>query len=619
MIELLPPVRMLASTLLHSLWQCAAIGAIAWLALRSLRNATAQSRYAVSCAALTACVAWPAVQLVRNLFTPASTLAGAQTVPIADPPTGEWLGTPLLKDSGIPLDALSPWMVGIWAAGVGLMLLRLGAGLYWVSRLRRCAMDAEDSEWHLRLDRLARRLHLDRIGLGLLEGDSGRLVSGPLVIGVWRPMVLIPASLLARMPVDMLEALLAHELAHIRRHDYLANLLQRAAEALLFYHPVVWWLSRRIRLEREFVADDLAADAIGASRDLALALAELERLSHPVPSLAQTAHGGHLMSRIQSLLHPERRASAGVALLPIAGLALACIGCLAYAQSVQTRSIAAVVPQVTVGTPTAAGTATSTAASTASAIPARHGTYAIVDGESDRLSISGEIDDVDAIRAAQTHVDGDFLWFRRDGQAYVLRDPATLERVRSAWASGAKRDAEMETLSAQIQARADEVEAIGRRIEAAAPQYRETPEMERAMRDLHALADRQVAVAQQQATLATAMATDGVDDTSMAEAESRMDALDAQMEKLSEEMGTLESVIEAETAKLEADLQPLDAMEDEIEAATAPLEALGAKMETLGEAQEREMAAIDRKIRGIIDEAMAKGLASTAIDGSRSR
>ena len=113
----------------------------------------------------------------------------------------------------------------------------------------------------------------------------------------------LPAALLARMPAGLLEALLAHELAHIRRHDYLVNLLQAVVEALLFYHPVVWWLSRRIRHERELIADDLAAEALGDRRSLALALSELDRMlgataAGPIPRFAHAAHGGQLMSRI---------------------------------------------------------------------------------------------------------------------------------------------------------------------------------------------------------------------------------------------------------------------------------------------------------------------------------
>ena len=312
------------------------------------------------------------------------------------------------------------------------------------------------------------------------------------------------------------------------------------------------------------------------------------------------------MSRIQSLLRPQSRTSAPVLMIPVAGLALACAGVLAYAPSAQTRTSPTMTPRVTVG----ALTATATAASRTESV----GTYALVDGGSDRLSMSGSTDEIDAIRAAQSRIEGDFLWFRRGGKAYVLRDPATLERVRTTWAAGERRDDEMEALSAQMQARADEIEAISRRIDAAAAAHEQSPAMRSAIDALHRLAERQGTLAQQQAKLATAMVADPGDEKAMAEAEDRIDALDAQMEKLDAVMESLESTIESESAKLEADLAPLAALEDQIEAATAPLDALGAKMQMLGSEQEADMARIDREVRSIVDEAVAKGLASPALD-----
>jgi beta-lactamase regulating signal transducer with metallopeptidase domain len=608
-----PLVRMLGLMLLHTLWQCTAIGAIAWLALRALRNSTAQARYAVGCSALAACVLWPSAQLAHALFAAQTTLS-ATGFPAFDSDIAQVsTSNSLLPIGAVSLDGTLPWVVGLWAVGASAMLLRLMAGLRWVARLRRSVREPGDAIWQRRLDHLADRFGLSRIRFAVLDEDSGLKIGGPLVAGAWRPMVLVPAALIARMPVEMLDALLAHELAHIRRHDYLANLCQRIAEAMLFYHPVVWWLSHRIRLDRELVADDLAASVTQEPRRLALALAELDRLDTTIPSLAHGAHGGHLMSRIQSLLRPQPRASAGIILLPVAGLALACIACLAYAQSAQTRTSTTFAPKVTVGALTAAGTA---AASTTPTDTDGTDTYAIVDGDSDRLSMSGSTDEIDAIRAAQAHVDGDFLWFRRDGKAYVLRDPGTLRRVREVWSASAQRDARMEALSAQIQAQADQAEAIGRRMEATAIGQDETPEMRQALDALDALAERQSTLAEQQAAFATTMASNAYDEKAMADAEDRFDALDAQMEKLNSEMESLESVIEAESAKLEADLAPLSAMEDEIEAATAPLEALNAEMEALGSEQELEMANIDQEVRRIVDEAFAKGLASPVADSA---
>lgn len=618
-------IRALGMGLLHSLWQCALIGVLAWLALRALRHASPQARYVVACAALAACVLWPATEVLRQLSmaTAPTFVMSATMAPPRDIASMFAAFVAPDRPAGLRsiLEAALPWLVAIWGAGACLMLLRLAGGLRWVQRMQHDALDVEDDVenrvWQTRLDRLARRFGLSAVRLAVFD-DTG----GPLSTGFFRPMVLVPASLLARMPVDMLEALLAHELAHIRRHDYLANLLQRAAEALLFHHPVVWWLSQRIRHEREQAADMLAASVTGEPRRLALALYELDRFSSersdsPIPTLAQAAHGGHLMSRIQSLLRTERRASPGAAAIPVIGLTAACIACFAYAQSAQTpappapAASASSAPKVTIGALTAAAATTSPKTTEESS----HETYAFVSADSDRLSMSGDTSDIDEIRETRSQVDGDFLWFRRDGKSYVLRDTATIERMRALWAGSASREAQMQALSEQMQAESRKVEAISLRMAAVTSKHHETPRMREATSKMQALAEQQSALAQQQAAISGKIAADPTNENAVAEAERRMETLGDRMETLGTEMEALGRVIEAESATLEAGLAPLTAMENEIEAAAAPMEALGAKMEALGAEQEREMARIDRQMRAEIDRAMSAGLASPAPNG----
>ena len=143
-----------------------------------------------------------------------------------------------------------------------------------------------------------------------------------------RPVVLVPAALLTRLSPDLLEALLAHELAHVRRHDYLVNLLQGAVEALLFYHPVVWWLSHRARAERELVADDMAAASLGDRHRVARALdalASLQSRPDPFPELALAADGGSLVNRIRHLVSPRRPTVQWKAAIPVIGISLMCL------------------------------------------------------------------------------------------------------------------------------------------------------------------------------------------------------------------------------------------------------------------------------------------------------
>ncbi len=176
---------------------------------------------------------------------------------------------------------------------------------------------------------LCRRLEIRR-AVAFLESSA---VSVPMVVGWLRPVVLVPASTLTGLSPRQLEAILAHELAHVRRHDYLVNLLQTAVETLLFYHPAVWWVSVQIRRERESCCDDLAVAVCGDRLGYARALVDLESLRTPAPRLVLAASGGSLSDRVRRLVgapgRPSRRPWAAgllaLALLPAgAAVQLAC-------------------------------------------------------------------------------------------------------------------------------------------------------------------------------------------------------------------------------------------------------------------------------------------------------
>lgn len=277
--------------LLNFIWQGAVIGGVAALLLALMRGAPARWRYAVCALSLLLCLALPLAQCL-DLAAPADAEF-----------SGEWQ----------PLAEQLPALVGAWALGTALMLARLALGLAWVGRARRRSTPAP-AAWQARLDALACRLGLRRpVGLRLLPG-----LAGPIALGTFKPSVLLPAALLSRLPVELLEALLAHELAHVRRWDYLANLLQSAVEALLFFHPVVWWLSARLRTERELVADQISAELLRDPHRMARALHALAELEapQPAPGLALAARGGDLLGRIERLLAPRPQATGWKLALP---------------------------------------------------------------------------------------------------------------------------------------------------------------------------------------------------------------------------------------------------------------------------------------------------------------
>ena len=310
--------------LVHFLWQGALVGIACAALLWMMRGARPGARYAVSCLSLLACLLWPALEFASALHTPPSSL---QALVLAG--GGMFAHSELLAS----IDNRLPLLVSAWLACVAALSLRSAFGLVWIARARRSG--GRHAHWQQRLSRLAARLGIRReVGLRIV----GTLAS-PITAGWWRPVVLVPAALVARMPPELLEALLAHELAHVRRHDFLVNMLQNVVEILLFYHPAVWWLSRRIRHERELVADGIAAKLTGEPRRLALALSELEKMQFATQRLALAADGGDLMQRIRHLMVPQEPRSNWKA-----ALAALCIATAALAGYANARVEAASVP-----------------------------------------------------------------------------------------------------------------------------------------------------------------------------------------------------------------------------------------------------------------------------------
>jgi len=197
----------------------------------------------------------------------------------------------------LPINRLLPTTVIVWLAGVLLLSIRLIAACAGVERLKR-ATRAVDTTVALRVQSLAHRFGIDKP----VRVFESALVRVPTVVGYLRPVILLPASVITGLAPAYLDAVLAHELAHVRRHDYLINTLQTLVETLLFYHPAVWWCSRQIRIEREHCCDDMVVEAGGNRVAYAAALAQLEELRGLQPMLSLNASGGRLVDRIRRLL-----------------------------------------------------------------------------------------------------------------------------------------------------------------------------------------------------------------------------------------------------------------------------------------------------------------------------
>ena len=191
--------------------------------------------------------------------------------------------------------------------GVLSLALRLAWSFHDTIRLRRLGTSPVPPSFVTRLDDVARRFGIRR-AVTLLESA---LVRTPTVLGALKPVILLPASALTGLTPPQLDAILAHELAHIRRHDYAVNLFQTLVETLLFYHPAVWWLSSRIRAERELCCDDLALTACSDRATYARALALLAEHYAAASPLSMASTGGHLLRRIRRILgrEPQHRVS----------------------------------------------------------------------------------------------------------------------------------------------------------------------------------------------------------------------------------------------------------------------------------------------------------------------
>jgi beta-lactamase regulating signal transducer with metallopeptidase domain len=331
----LSAVEIIGLTLLHFIWQGAAAAAVLATALIFVPRSRATVRYGLACLTLAMMAASP-LATIRYVSTSPPPIAAPSPARSSDvqnvSPEGRQAdtrsaATPERADGSLPLT----WLVAAWLAGVLLSSLRLAGGWWHSRRVIRLDAFAATASCVTVVERLSARLGIRR-AVAVLE--SAR-VQVPVVVGIVRPVVVVPIAVLAGLTPQQLEAVLAHELAHVRRHDYLVNLLQSTVEAVLFYHPATWWVSRTIREEREHCCDDLAVAVCGDAVLYARALATIESGRHPHAALAMAATGGSLLSRVRRLVGatpPRPFASSALAVAAAAALTVAGVGAAACLQ-----------------------------------------------------------------------------------------------------------------------------------------------------------------------------------------------------------------------------------------------------------------------------------------------
>lgn len=329
-----PLVENLGWTMLHFVWEGSALALSLGVVLLLLRGSSPNARYAASCVALLLLAAAPFLTYWHLNGSPSaipqapvlqdgSMLGEAGSSATSEPPatTADRVAMSRRADpvSVGRVSALQerlerlfapilPWLALGWFLGVTVLSLRLLGGWLQAERLKRRRVTPVGEEWMARLEALRQCIGVAR-PVRLL---NSALVETPVLIGWLKPVILLPMSTIVGLSTEQVEAILAHELAHVRRCDYLVSMCQSLVEVLLFFHPAVWWVSRQIRIEREYCCDDLAAEACGDKLRYAHALTGLELLRGPAPRLAMAADGASLLARVRRILSssPEHERSA---------------------------------------------------------------------------------------------------------------------------------------------------------------------------------------------------------------------------------------------------------------------------------------------------------------------
>jgi bla regulator protein blaR1 len=292
-------LQILGYTLLHSLWEAFMVVAIVILVLRFIPNKSSTARYIIASIGLMIIVSLSVGTFVflyatTSIDTTIATTAQYSALRLGPSPVSTYV-----NDVRGFIDYCLPLFLMVWVFGASLFSLRILTGLIYVERLRRNSTLLQN-EWSERIQKLAQQLNIDRL-ISLAESSA---IQAPVVFGHLKPMILIPIGMCTSLSTEQLETIFLHEITHIRRKDYLVNLLQVAVEAIYFFNPFVWVISGIMKREREHCCDDAVVQLHGSVKEYAHALATLEelRLSKPGLSLSLAENKNQLLNRVKRLM-----------------------------------------------------------------------------------------------------------------------------------------------------------------------------------------------------------------------------------------------------------------------------------------------------------------------------
>jgi len=303
--EILPQVYRSAIgwTILHSIWQIIGISVVLYLLLFLCKHKSADFKYRLSFASLLLIMMVSIITFTILLTNAESSQTESSVLFIPTPVTNHITYTTFILSE---LENYIPLLVNVWMVGAALFMFRLGSNFSAINNLKKSARVNIPERW-------THFAHTQKIKMGIsssLSLLSSTAVLCPITFGTIKPIILIPASLIFHLSPAQLEAIITHELAHIKRNDYLHNIIQSAMEAIFFYHPCFWWINGYVREQRENACDDMAIQAGTDPKDLAYGLAELlNHAQEPSPeiALAAGARNHPTLARIKRMLGFENQ------------------------------------------------------------------------------------------------------------------------------------------------------------------------------------------------------------------------------------------------------------------------------------------------------------------------
>ncbi len=314
-------------TVVHSLWQGCIIAILMAFAMHTLKDKTAKVRYELATFSLFLVFAFSLCTFIWYYIEAGQMVAYesfiSNQVIIGDDAGGV---STLHGITQVCMDYFNthlPTIVLIWLLGVVFFVLRLFGGLAYVQRLKYQESTLLPAKWQLKVQAISKRIPTKKT-VQIFESAKAKV---PMVIGYFKPFILLPIGTINQLEEKEIEAIIAHELAHVFRNDFLMNIILSFIEVLFYYHPAVWWISGNIRLERENCCDDIAIKVCGNSLTYAKALVRLQELNVSTPRLAMPFSGrkNQLLNRIKRILNQpqnrsnilERLAATGFLLLAI--------------------------------------------------------------------------------------------------------------------------------------------------------------------------------------------------------------------------------------------------------------------------------------------------------------